>query len=129
MYKKKCAVCGKEFTSIGRTAKYCSDECKKVILKKQNLEYRRKTRVIKAALGDIIKCEAVDCDNKFIKRYATQRFCCAECRIRTNTSKPASTNSKRKKPHKSLGEIAKLMKEMGYYNRYGQFCQEHPELL
>lgn len=30
LYKKKCAACGKEFTSVGFRRRYCSDECRQV---------------------------------------------------------------------------------------------------
>ena len=28
LYKKKCAACGKEFTSVGYRQRYCSEECR-----------------------------------------------------------------------------------------------------
>jgi predicted nucleic acid-binding Zn ribbon protein len=37
--KKECSVCGNTYTPIGSCSKYCSDECKKVILRSKQKEY------------------------------------------------------------------------------------------
>lgn len=40
-YEKICAICGKNFISISKLAKYCSLECKKEAMKKIQKEYRK----------------------------------------------------------------------------------------
>jgi len=39
--KKKCEVCGKNFTPNTRTQKYCSEKCYRSIVKDYQRQYKR----------------------------------------------------------------------------------------
>ncbi|MDO5396321.1 MAG: cysteine-rich VLP domain-containing protein [bacterium] len=41
--RKKCTVCGNEYTPTGRNSKYC-DKCRKIVWNKQKADYIRKKR-------------------------------------------------------------------------------------
>lgn len=39
--KKKCEVCGKNFTPNTRTQKYCSEKCYRIVVKQYQKQYKR----------------------------------------------------------------------------------------
>lgn len=49
LYTKKCAACGKEFTSVGFRIKYCSDECREVGKERSTAKTREQYQKQKAA--------------------------------------------------------------------------------
>ena len=70
-YVKICPICNKEFTTMNKQTKYCSDDCKKVAKKEREKNYK-KTDKYKEYLKNYTKSEKY----KAIKKeYAkTQAF-------------------------------------------------------
>lgn len=79
---KKCALCGKEFTTIRKQVRYCSDACRK---KKNRMDYDARQKAeraerrakLAASIGKTATCPI--CGNDFVKKIARQKYCSTKC--------------------------------------------------
>ena len=131
-----CVICDKPYTTAryrGQNRRFtCSDECNYIRSKYVSGAYSRKLATENHSIGSECLCQNFFCKNKFTKTKHQQYFCSAECRKaykKIFTIKDYKQTPSKKGIPKSLNEISKLMNDMGYGNKYGLFCREHPELL
>lgn len=75
---KVCKWCGKEFETPNKQSRYCSDECRKEVIKKTSRESKRKTY---KELKKIKKCKW--CGKEFTDKYR-RSYCSAECQKEAN---------------------------------------------
>ena len=70
-YIKTCAVCGTQFESVGKRAKYCSKQCCRKVENRQEIERRKRISTIQK------KCEY--CGKNFFTYSDKIRFCNKTC--------------------------------------------------
>ena len=117
----KCTACGKEFIKTSNSQIYCSSEC----CRKATNENKRTYRGSASDIGISVLCANPKCNNTFIKKTGMHRFCCVQCREMAR----GITRPPKKTKYKTIDEVLKTMRDMGYTKSYGRFCVEHPESL
>lgn len=119
----KCPICGKEFYKETSPQKYCSKMCSyRHQIEKARERYKEECKVER----ENSKCEW--CGKIYDRKRVNQKYCSIECKRKSNSAtKPRKPEPQKKV--KSLEEVMRLMKEMGYGHSYGKFCMDHPELL
>lgn len=103
---KVCIQCGKDFTTLHNSRKYCSEECRIKANKKSPLGRRTFT------------CEF--CGESF-EADAKRKFCCIECR--QGAERAARLRRKPKKPKLSIANINELARNEGL--NYGQYVAKY----
>lgn len=105
---KVCKVCGKEFETSQKNQKYCSKECKKIVIRDRNRRYywNKKAKECCKKHGGIDNCPYPDCicdasttvvckhcGKPFIPTGRNHKFCSAKCR-KASMRKPKRIYSK-----------------------------------
>lgn len=116
----KCEYCGKEFVSINMQRKYCSDKCRKIVIRKQDRERRaRKNAEYEWAICTVCK--------RYFKRVkgTDELFCSTKChskvpRINHARKKAQDLTAKAvKRPTKTLDDWCLEARECGLdYGNY-----------
>ncbi len=123
--KKKCEICGKEFTTYTRKAKYCSDECRKVAKSRYNVEAnRKKVAKTRERLGTRI---CLICGKEFEPRNCTMVTCNPSCTrerhkmLKVELRKEQKEEQKKKKREKKepMWKVNEKARAMGL--SYGQY--------
>ena len=82
--KRKCLICGSEFTPKRFDSKYCSRECSIKAYTKKKTKAGKK------------KCE--NCGKTFLATHGGEKYCSDSCRGTANISRAIASYERRKKP-------------------------------
>ena len=87
MIEKVCVVCGNNFETNKPNQKVCSAECKRVVNKIRNRDYRKKMSNAPQKKDNTPKktqkpLECFACKKFFERNFANEKFCSDECRLK-----------------------------------------------
>lgn len=97
MSKSKCVICGKVFYIEDRRTKTCSEECRTELLRKNDIESRKK-------LNDTIRV-CGHCRKEFHPTAYHQSYCTYDCAYKARREKAKANKSVPKKKKKKKEKI------------------------
>ena len=107
--RRNCKFCGKEFivTDTKHLQKYCSDECRKEYTKQYYREYKRNNPAYHSEKSFYnikpLQRTCACCGSYFKPKRYNQKYCCAECRIRSR-AKQSKTKYKKWKLQQDISK-------------------------